>query len=467
MDYIEAKKAWLKNYKDVPSTLEKVGKIKNAATMFNANIDAVLKISGTKLKKFIDMLGMSYEELNDIKESKLNEPEDVIKGIFRCFSKGIAEEWLSEEKKVYNWMYEHLGYDKLQMGGQGGIVGNLLGVLGIEKVLVHTNSLPKIQADMFLRQDNILSFDSDGKMKPAYAIDRQDDTPMIHWIIEFDKGDSFDIDGHKIVCPKSNRFIATYDPLNLNLVKDKAFVKELHKGNMDYVVISGFHALSDDNDGIKLIDETIPALKQWKDENPKTIMHLELASTQDIKVRKEIVDKIAPLMNSVGVNERETIDVLRVIGQDELADKCEENTHSVNLFEGILAIKKYIKCERIQLHMFGLYITVQDDDYAASPASARSGMELASTVAAGKAGVGSLDKKDNLLWAQGHEVSDIGLKELDALSEFINDEQFVYSGIAKYKGLNIISVPTILVEKPVTLVGMGDTISATSLVGAR
>ena len=41
------------------------------------------------------------------------------------------------------------------------------------------------------------------------------------------------------------------------------------------------------------------------------------------------------------------------------------------------------------------------------------------------------------------------------------------TGLASTKHFHVIAVPTILIEKPVTLVGMGDTISSLSLVGAR
>ena len=41
------------------------------------------------------------------------------------------------------------------------------------------------------------------------------------------------------------------------------------------------------------------------------------------------------------------------------------------------------------------------------------------------------------------------------------------TGIFNTPEFDLIAVPTILIEKPVTLVGMGDTISSISLVGAR
>ena len=53
----------------------------------------------------------------------------------------------------------------------------------------------------------------------------------------------------------------------------------------------------------------------------------------------------------------ETIDVLEVINKEDLAKKCDKETTSANLFDGIVALKEKTKCPRIQLHMFGLYLT--------------------------------------------------------------------------------------------------------------
>ncbi|WP_461633240.1 hypothetical protein [Labilibaculum euxinus] len=68
-------------------------------------------------------------------------------------------------------------------------------------------------------------------------------------------------------------------------------------------------------------------------------------------------------------------------------------------------------------------------------------------------------------------MSEVGLNELSKLSATVTnlfgDNQLLETGIFTNEKLEIIAVPTILIDKPVTLVGMGDTISSVSLVGAR
>lgn len=460
----ELKKLWNVKYKGVEHTLQQMQNVKTAVTAFNTNIDAVLKISGKRLAELAHQCSLDWKQLNHIEKNLIEEIPDVVKGAFRCFSKGIAEEWLISDLRVFDWLMQNIGYDRLQMGGQGGIVANALAVCGVQKVLNHCNSLPEKQAKLFLPLDNLLSFDEEGNLAPAWKINRSKDIPLMHWIIEFDKGDVFELEDYKISCPKANRFIATYDPMNSNLVRDEHFVDYMDQAKTDVVILSGYHALTAEKNGVFLVENSLPVIKKWQQNG--ALLHLEIASTQDKIVRKTIVDKVATLADSIGLNERETIDVLEVIGEESLAEICESKINSRNLFEAIMKIKEKVKTKRIQMHMFGLYVTVQDKDFKVSAQRNLEGMCLAATVAASKAACGHINCRENLLWAKNMDVSEIGLRELRLLSEYIQNEKLLTDGIAEYNGYDVIAVPTILVEKPKTLVGMGDTISSISLVGA-
>lgn len=460
----QAVQKWAEYYSGVENTLRNMRQVKAVATAFNTNVDAVLKISGRRLAELARETGLDWQALTEVKENKLLTPQDVIRGAFKCFSKGIAEEWLTEDIGVFNFMSEQLGYDRLQMGGQGGIVANALAVCGVGQVFCHCNSLPELQARQFLPLDNLLSFDENGAVKAAHQINRTADTPLIHWIIEFDKGDVFELDGHKVSCPKANRFIATYDPLNLRLVMDENFVDYVARQKLDAVILSGYHALTAANGGVELIEGSVPVVQRWQDRG--ALLHLEVASTQDKIVRKAIVEKVASRADSIGLNERETIDVLEVINEENLAKICEEDCTAVNLFDALLRIKKKVGSRRIQMHMFGLYVTLQDKDFPVSPEANRRGMCLAATVAASKAGSGHINEVKNLLWSKGMDPCAPGLEELKKLGDYIGDENLVLTGISHYEDYDVIAVPTILVEKPLTLVGMGDTISSVSLVSA-
>ncbi len=467
MDIENLKNIWQKKYADVPLQLQKVKNIKTVATAFNTNVDAVLKIKGESLKKLILDNNIPLSSLDNITLTEMHLPTDVILGIVKCFVRGIAEEWVTEDKSIYDWMAQNLGYDRLQMGGQGGIIANTLALLKINKVIAHTNSHPALQAEQFLDLDNLFAIDENGELAKACEISRDNDIPLIHWIIEFDKGDSFNIDGKEFTCPKSNRFIATYDPLNLNLVIDRNFVSYLNNTQIDYLILSGFHPLLARKNGIELIKNAVPLIKQWQKNNPQMITHLEVASTQDLAVRKAIVEYIAPLMQSAGLNERETIDLLNVCDGKDLAQKIERETTAPNLFDALLYLKQKLDIPRLQLHMFGLYLTLQDARFPFSGVENLRGMLTAAVVSSSKAYNGALEKYQDITLTLDVPPSDIGLGELTSLAQKLNKPELAENGICEFNGMFVSAVPTILVDKPKTLVGMGDTISSISLIAGR
>jgi len=473
----EIKKQWLENYKSAPGQLKKMSKVDGLISAFNANIDAVIKISGKDIEKLITDFNIDQSQLLVEGKKTINTQEDVLRGLINCFIHGIAEEWLIVDEKVFYWLQKNLGYDNLQMGGQGGIVGNVMAVCGVNNVFVHCASLAEEQASLFLDLPNLVSVDENGTINKASNIKRSNDIPLIHWIIEFDNGDTITIDGKEYTCPKSNRFIATYDPLNFKLHIDEAFATCLSDEsiNYDYIILSGYQMLqqelSDKTLGTDRIKASKKILDKWVNSNENHVLHLEMASTQDTVIRKNLLDDLGTQVDSLGFNERELIDLLEIIDENELAAECLENTNSVNLFKGMLKIFEYTNCPRIQLHMFGLYVTLQQKSFKVSPKKNLDGMQLAAVIAAAKAGTGAIDDYETLLWAKDLEVSDVGLKELQNLSNLVEKDSYtkklMETGIVSNAKFDLIAVPTILIDKPITLVGMGDTISSISLVGAR
>ncbi|MGD9639431.1 MAG: ADP-dependent glucokinase/phosphofructokinase [Alphaproteobacteria bacterium] len=468
----DIKSIWAEKYSCAASQLEKMKQVKSVVTAFNANIDAITKLSSAYLQELALKFDFKLEDINN-HERSLKSNYDVIRGIIKCFVSGNAEEWLIDDQKIFAWIRETFEYDRFQLGGQGGVVANAMAVCGVQKVFAHSASLPKEQAELFLNQPNLVSTDENEVEKKAYDINR-DDLPLIHWIFEFNVGDKITIDGKELVCPKSNRFIATYDPLNFSLHIDQGFSNLVSKSDLDYIVLSGYHLLrerlADGTSGIDRIEDSLKHIREWQ-KNSGAIVHLEVASTQDENVRKYIFDNLIGNVDSIGLNDREAIDLLEVSDEKDFAETCDKNPSASNLFKAIYKIFNSSDCQRIQLHMFGLYVTIQQKGFKITPEANLRGMMLASVVAASKAGTGSIDVYDNLLWSKNIPVHERSLKQIQELSDLISnhfgENSLASTGIYADEDIEIIAVPTILVDKPLTLVGMGDTISSVSLVGAR
>ena len=472
MTSADLRAAWRGNYAGTERQLDRMSEVGSVVTAFNANIDAVLKVDGPSLELLAAEVELGADALDDAGDRRIRSPRDVVRGLCRCLAAGIAEEWLIEDEATYAWLRRRIGYDRLQMGGQGGIVANAMAVCGVRRVLAHCASLPADQARLFLDLPNLQSADEAGEVRAAHAIDRPD-PPMIHWILEFAHGTRAQVAGRTVECPKSNRFIATYDPLNFRLHIDPGFARAAEAAAPDYVVLSGFHMLSealpDGTLASDRVDESLRVVRSWKAANPACILHLEVASTQDLAVRRMVLERVASQVDSIGLNERELIDMLRAAGDDALAGRCEREPHAGALFDGLRRVFEATGCPRVQLHFYGLYVTVQRKGFRIDPEAARRGMQLAAVVAAGKAGTGAIESREALLWAAGREVGDAGLAELAGLASRIERgrNDLATTGVWRGPDIDVTAVPTILIPEPVTLVGMGDTISSVSLVGAR
>jgi ADP-dependent phosphofructokinase/glucokinase len=441
----------------------KTSEIELVASGFNTNIDAVVKIKGSKLSELAEKFGITLQTIKNC-SSTIDSPNAAICGIIKCFIGGIAEEWLTSDISIDRWIENTFGTDKLQMGGQAGIIANVLALTYIKNIFVNTASHPKMLSEQFIKKENLKAIDETNKLAPAYKINRKNDMPPIHRIIEFDKGDTLTLGDKTYTCPKSNRFIATYDPLNAEMLINNTFKQYLLDNDFDYFIFAGYNLLSGEK-GLKAAEKSAEFLQNLRKNS--TILHLEVASTQDKNIRRYMLNNIAPLCDSLGLNERETLEAAEVLLPDEWKKLKDKSLNVINLIETLLKIKEKTKVKRLQLHIFGLYLCLQDKDYKFSPPQSLSGMLCASVAAASKAQFGYLNSLKDLTLSLRNKNMKIYFEELQNLAQYLHKPELTENGFCEYLGYDLIAVPTILVDNPKTLVGMGDTISSLSLICAR
>lgn len=452
---------WSSELKNAEVLLPKTEKIYSIASAFNTNIDAIINIDGKTLSEEIKKRGLSLELLQNHPERKAETINEIFCGIFKCFTQGIAEEWTGDNPELCAEILQNFKAEKMQIGGQGGIIANLLSICRVQNVIVHTNSLPKMQSELFLDNDNLKGFDEQGNIRKISEISRENDVPLVHIIFEFKKDDLLEIEGEKFICPKSNRFIMSCDEFNQKLIIDKNFMQYISDNPQDYCFLSGFQLL-----GEKKAREVLPELKneivKWKDSTQNNcIFHLEIASTSDEKALKIIIDEIGKNVDSIGLNEREAIDLMTVLNKKE-----NYNSTAVDMFKAMLFLRKYTGVARIELHMLGIFMTLQNKNFKQTPVQAKNGILLAARISSSRAYLGDLKKYEDLLVAKNFEISDIGLKELKYLADYLHSKNLFENGIYEAENYDLIAVPTALIKKPAGLVGMGDTISSISLIGA-
>lgn len=69
---------------------------------------------------------------------------------------GKAAEIPTHTSDVHEWLKEHIGFDYARMGGQAGIISNLLAYLELKKVVAYIPWLSEEQAEYFVASDNLL-----------------------------------------------------------------------------------------------------------------------------------------------------------------------------------------------------------------------------------------------------------------------------------------------------------------------
>ncbi|MEA3451296.1 MAG: ADP-dependent glucokinase/phosphofructokinase, partial [Bacteroidota bacterium] len=104
------KDLWFNHYKSVQKQLDAMSEAKGLISAFNANIDAVIKVSGKEIERIISDFSMNTKDLLLNGQSIIKTNQDAIRGLIKCFKAGIAEEWLIEDINVFNWLKKNIAY---------------------------------------------------------------------------------------------------------------------------------------------------------------------------------------------------------------------------------------------------------------------------------------------------------------------------------------------------------------------
>ncbi|CAB50359.1 ADP-specific glucokinase [Pyrococcus abyssi] len=444
--------SWDEMYRDAyERVLNSIGKIKGVMLAYNTNIDAIKYLKREDLERRIEEAGKDEVlRYSDELPKKINTIQQLLGSILWSVKRGKAAELLVEDREVRNYMRQW-GWDELRMGGQVGIMANLLGgVYGIP-VIAHVPQISKLQASLFLDGPiYVPTFEEGLKLVHPRNFEGNEED-CIHYIYEFPRG--FKV--LNFTAPRENRFIGAADDYNPRLYIRKEWVERFEEiaERAELAIVSGLHSLTEETyrEPIKVVREH---LKVLKDLNIKT--HLEFAFTADEKVRREILGLLS-LVYSVGLNEVELASVLEIMNERELADRilAKDPADPVAVIEGLMKLIEE-GVERIHFHTYGYYLAITK--YRGE--HVRDALLFSALAAATKAMLGNIEKLDDL--RKGLEVP-IGRQGLEVY-EVVKREFNVEKGIGEVGDYQIAFVPTKIVEKPKSTVGIGDTISSSAFV---
>ena len=478
---------WFENYSEsYADTLTALKKIDGVAVGFNTNVDAIIEFRSNKIRELISHLQFDTVTLmSKILKWKgvIEEPEDFIVGLCGCFEKGKASEWIIQNEETYQFLLRNLPTDRvISMGGQAGNMANTLSELGIPRVIVHSATLPDELKNLFLKNKNIQIpvYNKKGKLEFPHPRKAKnfDDRLFLHLISEVSKNDQLNIDNNiRWKCPRDNRFIATYDPPNAQMKIIEGFSRGIEEiaEKVNVLVLSGFHMLSDEGEGIKKIEEKIMSvielIQRAKIANLDLLVHLELCSTK----QKEIMNLLMKLSkqnqcwDSIGGNEREIIEVLEAINENKLARAIKNGFSQGDILAGCVKILDKLSLKQVLLHQYGCYLLAASWDYQVPNEILRKSLCFASLITSHKAlavkSIGEIEFSSIINLSNIYYDSTKTFSELRKFIEenYQNSEQFSVTGILETEEARIIAIPTLIVDDPIYTVGLGDGISSATL----
>jgi ADP-dependent phosphofructokinase/glucokinase len=399
----------------------------NIICAYPVNIDAVYNVRGEEISRFIPA-----QEMKSELKGSISSREDLISSLLYCMQQGSGAEILIESREAAEQIEQSFSW-QLRLGGNAGIMANVLAALGA-RIVLNAPALGPRLAGMVHPQVKV---PVSGILKePALASGKEE---MMHFIFQFKEGDEVRVPGNRITASRDNRFIATFDPVNTRLYSSPNFDAYCLENIGDFggALLSGFH-LAPYADYKEIFQKKIAQIESWKQSNNDIFVHAEMGSFQN----QEIMDYLLPRLpaDSLGLNEDELAGVEgSPAGWRETMLAAERLRERLGLF-------------RVAVHTRDYILSIMREGLV-SPEQELKALMRGTDAAAALAATGTIAGPAPL------EVNPIGLS---AQKEF-RLEGANASGRGSFlyaKGVIKSLMPSLLARSPRFTVGLGDTATA-------
>lgn len=406
---------------------------------YNANVDALVDVDAG----LADVLGEPADEVPDT----LRSPADLAAGIRCAVAEGEGDE-VPVSDDLGRWLATALEPRETRVGGQAGIMSDLLAALGAAPIL-YTYMLSEEQRAKFPHADRIRVpvAGEDLDLAPMSEVTNSDRTKT-NWIFEFARGAEF----HGATSPAPSRFIAASRPEAFDLETPIASHARDLGERVDAALLSGYHDLKEEYaDGSTFRDHVATGAEFLRAlERSGVTVQVEYGVTHHEPLRQAIVEEIVPHTDVVSVDPQE----LELLAGDLGID------HGDTVQERYRAMRRVVDetgVGAVRLHATDYFLAARDG-YAA-PGRMRDGFRFAAVVVAAKALRGTVDGPDDLRAVLDVPVSDDGRAALGSLAD---DLGLAFDGAVVAD--EVVGVPNRVVDEPESTVGLGDAVAASSFV---
>lgn len=440
---------------------------------FNVNIDAIKRVDCN----FLESLPKP-KKIRHITRRTIKNIDDLVSGLYYCMMHGIGDEWIIKEKKLFDWINKNISKDSQQIGGQGGNMANVAAALGVKKVIVNLPIRNKEIAAFFINDNVKIPYRINNKIELISARKiTNSDVPPIHWIFEFHSGLKIKIDKLSFTVPKSNRFIATYDPYiaTCQLLYEYKKLPRNIISQIDSFIVGGLHLIRTDflkNPKRKFV-EIKTLFQRWRKYNNNALIYLEFGPSSNTEIFRMINDFLSKEIDILGIGDDDLAEILIALGKEKMAQMIKKDKSPIIIFDSVFEILKKSQFNEILLHCddFAINIMKKDNEsknnFVEILERRKKSIMLGHLVCATRALIGKFPTIDDIKYSFLHEKIFLDKTKVDRCKELckiitknynFSVDDFMFFGFDNETDKKIIGVcvPALTLKDIKLTVGLGD-----------
>ena len=428
---------------------------------YPVNLDALYDLGEERISRFIqsaDPSGIKSEMKGSIRSR-----EDLISSLLYCIQQGSGAEILVESLQLAEEIEASFPWS-FRLGGNAGIMANLLAELGARPILNAPALEPRLAA---LLHPGVGIPVSGRLMQPSLAAERPDlSSEVLHFVFQFKESDRIPSPQGPISAAKDNRFIATYDPVNTRMVSNQdfdAYCRDFIQ-EIDGAILSGFHLVPLDRYR-EIFPPRIEQIRSWKEANPNIYIHVEMGSFQSPGIARHFL-RLLEKADSLGLNEDELETATAeysAIGSSPVSSTVLSTVLSTarpkmsqwqERVQKAAGLREHLGIFRVSVHTRDYILSIMEEGKITAKEELLS-LQKGADAAAALAATGS---------AKGMPPVEVNPRGLEAQREFCQKGAIAANGgrgaTIQRNGLVVSLMPSLLAREPRITVGLGDTATA-------
>lgn len=424
---------------------------------YPVNLDALYDLGEERISRFIQSADPSMIK-SELKGS-IRSREDLISSLLYCIQQGSGAEILVESLQLAEEIEASFPWS-FRLGGNAGIMANLLAELGARPILNAPALEPRLAA---LLHPGVGIPVSGRLIEPSLAAERPDlSSEVLHFVFQFKESDRIPSPQGPISAAKDNRFIATYDPVNTRMVSNQdfdAYCRDFIQ-EIEGAILSGFHLAPLDRYR-EIFPPRIEQIRSWKEANPNIYIHVEMGSFQSQKIARHFL-RLLEKADSLGLNEDEletaTAEYSAIgsspVSSTVLSTARPKMSQWQERVQKAAGLREHLGIFRVSVHTRDYILSIMEEGKITAKDELLS-LQKGADAAAALAATGS---------AKGMPPVEVNPRGLEAQREFCRlgaEAAGVGRGaFHKRDGLVVSLMPSLLAREPRITVGLGDTATA-------